>query len=343
MNRLLCLLAVIVLVSGAVAPAAASAKTVAATGGATSLREYAGTIVFSQFDQASSRWYLAVRRAGVSGVERLPVPPSIAPFAADIGPDDAGRPALIYQRCATTSPLIGCDLFTFSLVDGSVERPVRSANDARQNDLNPTLWRGRIAWTRDYDGVNPVVYTKRLSGGSARSRRVPGVPRSRCGDIERRCNPTPTTSRSVEALELRGKRLALVVRYECATCSGISQTELRLDNVRRRTSRQIAYQASGLSGQTLVGPSFYSGRLSWYKACLADEGGCARGGAFRYTLSTHRYARGSAGPIALYGYADTGSLLYEVIGCGESQPPPDTGCLIDEVMPPKYQATRPPR
>jgi hypothetical protein len=71
MKRLLLFLPVaVVLVAATLAVAAASARTVAATGGATSMREYAGTIVLSQFDQASSRWYLAVRRAGANGAVR---------------------------------------------------------------------------------------------------------------------------------------------------------------------------------------------------------------------------------------------------------------------------------
>jgi hypothetical protein len=342
MNRPCLLAATVAFAATAVAPGVASATTVAATGGATAVREYAGTIVFSQFDRASSRWYLAVRRAGASDVERLPVAPSTAPFAADIGPDSAGHPALIYQRCSATARLSGCDLFIFSLVEGAVEQPVSSANDPAHNDTNATLWRGRIAWTRDYAGVNPILYTKRLtSAQSGRSKRLPGVPKRRCGDVEPRC--APTINRSFEALELWGDNLALVVRYECATCAGINQTELRLDRIGRRTGSQVAFQASGLSGQSLIGPSFHSGRLSWYKTCLGESGGCGRGGAFRYRLSTRRYERGGADPVRLYGFADTGSLLYEVVGCSESQIAFDPGCVIDEVTPPRYKPTRTPR
>jgi hypothetical protein len=336
------LAATVAFVTATSAPGIASAKTVAATGGATAVREYAGTIVFSQFDQPSSRWYLAVRRADASDVERLPVAPSTAPFAADIGPDSAGHPAVVYQRCNVAVPLSGCDLFIFSLVEGTGEQPLRSANDPAHNDTNPTLWRGRIAWTHDYGGVNPAVYTKRLtSAGSRRSRRLPSVPKTRCGDVEPSC--ASTTDRSVEALELWGDNLALIVRYQCETCAGITQTELRLDNISRRTGRQVAFQASGLSGQSLIGPSFHSGRLSWYKACLVEPAGCRRGGPFRYTLSTRRYKKGGRGPVALRGFADTGSLLYEVVGCSESQTPPDAGCFIDEVTAPKYKPTRAPR
>jgi hypothetical protein len=323
------------------APGVASAKPVAATGGPTAVREYAGSIVFSHFDEASSRWYLTLRPAGATGVERLPVAPSVAPFAADIGPDSAGRPAVIYQRCITAAPLTGCDLFMLSLAAGAVERPVNGANHPAHNDVNPTLWRGRIAWTRNYGGVNPVIYTKRLTSAPSRpSRRLPGVPKRRCGEVEPKCGPT--SQRSVEALELRGGKLAVIVRYQCAGCPGITQTELRLDSITRHTSRQIAFQASGLSGQSLIGPSFHQGLLSWYKACFYDPSGCRRGGAFRYTLSTRRYKRGR-GAVALFGFVDAGPLLYEVVGCSQSQTLPDPGCALVEVKPSKYKATRSPR
>jgi len=143
-----------------VAPPAAPAATVAETGGPTAVREYAGNIVFSQFDQATSKWFLAVRRAG-HAVQRLPAAPSATPFEADIGPDSAGRPAVIYQRCGGTAALpTGCDLFLLSLTEGAAERPVSGASNRHRNDSTPTLWRGRIAWVREYGTQvrpNPVV------------------------------------------------------------------------------------------------------------------------------------------------------------------------------------------
>ncbi len=100
---------------------------------------------------------------------------SPVPFNADIGTDTGGRPELIYQRCAgSTNPgyqivqpgPTGCDLFVYSLADATGERPVRNANDPAHNDVDPTLWHGRIAWTREYGSgqhANPIVYTKLLS------------------------------------------------------------------------------------------------------------------------------------------------------------------------------------
>jgi hypothetical protein len=335
--------AVACLVSVLVLPHAASAATIAPIGAATAVREYAGTIVFSQFDQAAGQWYLTVRRAGAVQVERLSVAPSTTPFEADIGLDIAGRPELIYQRCGGTAFLpTGCDLFLLSLDPMRAERPVRNANNPDRNDFRPTLWSGRLAWVREYGSQtrpNPVVYTRRLTAPrSRRSQRLAGVPRRRCGDVEGGCGRT--TGRAVDALELRADKLALVTRFACRGCSGIQQSELRLDDLRTRTSRQVAFQVIGLSGQSLVGPSFFAGRLAWYKSCSVDPGGCRRGGPFRYRLSTRRYERGKQGPVGLDGFADTGSRLYMAVGCGEeTQPPFSATCRIDEVAPPSYSAT----
>ena len=328
-----------------VAPPAAPAATVAETGGPTAVREYAGNIVFSQFDQATSKWFLAVRRAG-HAVQRLPAAPSATPFEADIGPDSAGRPAVIYQRCGGTAALpTGCDLFLLSLTEGAAERPVSGANNRHRNDSTPTLWRGRIAWVREYGTQvrpNPVVYTRTLTGkDSRRSRRVPGVPRRRCGDVEGGCGRT--TGRAVDALELRGDRLALIVRFACRGCSGTSQSALRLDDIRKATSREVAFQVIGLSGQSLVGPSFFAGKLAWYKSCAVDPAGCKRGGGFRYVISTRRYER-APGPVRVDGFADAGSPLYEVVGCSEQEQAPFVaGCRLDEIAPPTYERTRAPR
>ncbi len=331
------------------APAAASAQTVATPGAATSVTEFAGNIVFSQFDRTTSQYSLMVRRAGAAAPELIPVPPSGRPFDADIGPDSSGRPELIYQRCSDPPGVpTGCDLFVFSLANATGERPVRNANDPGHNDMHPTLWRGRIAWARDYGSgsePNPIVYTKALSAARSQpSKRLPGVPQRRTGDVDRGLTG-PTTGRTVQDLELWGENLALTVSYGCGGCSGIDQSELRLDDLGDGTARQVAFQVVGLSGQTLVGPSFFNGRLGWYKSCLGDPAGCQQGlgGPFRYALTARTYQRSPAS-VRADGFADTGTLLYEALGC--SNEPTDAQsnatCRIDAVPPPAYAATRAP-
>ncbi len=278
------------------------------------------------------------------------------PFDADIGTDSNGRPQLIYQRCTgTASAPTGCELFVFSLAVATGERPVRNANDASRNDVGPTLWRGRIAWTREYGSgkdANPVVYTKLLTAPRSQpSTRLPGVPTLRCaqdvGLVEPPCGLP--TNRRVEALELWGDNLGLIVRYVFQGLTGISQTETRLDRVSDRSAQQIDFLASGLNGQSLVGPSFFSGRLAWYRACAVTDASCTTFvGPWRYRISTPTYQRGDPGPILVSGFADTGTRLYEVTDCPDTSitdiptPPPAPDCTITSLAPPAYHSAAAP-
>jgi hypothetical protein len=335
---------------------AASAATVAQPGGvATAVREYGGTIVFSEYVQAEQRWYLSVREGGAQQ-RRLAVAPSPVPFDADIGTDSKGRPQLIYQRCAgTASAPTGCELFVFSLANATGERPVRNANDPGHNDVGPTLWRGRIAWTREYGSgkdANPVVYTKMLTAPRSQpSTRLPGVPTLRCarevGLAEPPCGTT--TFRRVTALELWGDNLGLIVRYVFEGLGGISQAEVRLNRVSERSAQPIDFRVSGLNDQSFAGPSFFSGRLAWYRTCgFFAEGGCRTFvGPWRYGLSTRRYERGAPGPTSVSGFADIGTRLYEVVSCPPSvsaipAPPPAPACAITSAAPPAYRSVAPP-
>ena len=344
-----------VLALAAAMPALASATTIAQPGGPTAVREYGGTIVFSEFDQADHRWHLSVRVAGAKTAQRLKIAPSPVAFDADIGPDSHGRPALIYQRCAASglvqtpsgpsgpigpSNRTGCDLFVYSLTDGTGERPVRNANDPLRNDVSATLWRGRIVWVREYGSgrnANPVIYTKLLTAPRSQpSRRLPGVPQTRCGDVDKLCGPT--TYRRVQALELSGDNLAVTVDYACRGCSGVAQSELRLDKISDGSSRQVAWLIVGLNAQQMVGASFFDGTLGWYKACGVSEASCTKVvGPWRYRLSTRAYKRGTPGPVSILGFADTGSRLYESF-C----PPGNPSCRIDESVPPSYSPARAP-
>jgi hypothetical protein len=330
-------------------PAAANAQTVAQPGASTSVKEFQGNLVFSQFDRTVNRYFLTVRRAGATTPERLPVASSGRPFDADIGPDSSGRPELIYQRCSDPPGVpTGCDLFVFSLANPTGERPVRNANDPEHNDMNATLWRGRIAWSRDYgrgSEPNPIVYTKTLTAPRSQpSKRLPGVPQTRRGDVDENV-VGPTTGRTVQDLELWGENLALTVSYGCGGCSGIDQSELRLDDLGDGSAKQVAFQVVGLSGQTLVGPSFFNGRLGWYKSCLGDPSGCqqGQGGPFRYALTARTYQR-SPSSTRVDGFADTGTVLYEALGCSidDTDVASNASCRIDAVAPPAYTATRAP-
>jgi hypothetical protein len=334
----------VALVALAAGTATAQAQTVARPQAATTVREYQGILAFSTYDPAIDRWRLAVRRPG-QDAETLPVAPSRLPFDADIGPNSNGRPQLIYRRCEGAGT---CDLYVYALEGDGGERPVHNANDPDHDDVAPTIWRGRIAWTRIYGSgrdARPVVYTKLLTAPRSRpSTRLPGVPERRCGDVERVCGPT--TARSVMTLELWGANLAQTVAYTCRGCSGVARAELRLVRVPARSSAQLAVQQVGLGGQVLVGPSFADGRLGWYRTCLGDPAGCRGGVArpYRYRLSNGRYERAGSGPVRVDGFADAGARQFLVLGCSvETMPEFNRDCRIEERAAPAYQRTSAPR
>jgi hypothetical protein len=217
---------------------------------------------------------------------------------------------------------------------------VRNANDAAHNDVHGTIWRGRIAWTREFGSGkagSAVVYTKTLTAPRSQpSRRLPGVPARVRGNVDPIISPT--TDRNVEALELWGDNLAVIVSYACAQCSGFGHSEVRLDKVADGTSGRVASLVSGSDAQGFGDASFFDGHLAWYRGC----GACLTSyvGPWRYRLSTHRYGRGTPGPFSVGGFADTGTHLYETVGCEppQSMPQGNANCRIDRITPPTYAA-----
>jgi len=297
-------------------PAAASAQertVLAELPNESEVSTFAGLTVVSSYDLASRTYDLVL--VGPGGVtERLPVAPSPAPFDADLGPDSAGRAAVVYSRCADPRrPAVGgCDLFIHTIgVDG--ERPIRTANTPSASEYEPSLWRGEVAWVRSYGEDRQAAYTRPLlARRTQRSVRQPGVTRSDCpvqlglGDCTRR-------RRELTQVELNERYLALIGRYEQARVS-----EVWLVDRRSERSRRVALMNTGEGGQTFLGLSFSRGRLGWHRSCFGDPGGCEGRGGFRYrpgadTYEVERTYRPFAGfsldgdgAVALDGYRELG-------------------------------------
>lgn len=327
--------AVVAAVLTAALPSPASAVIVARPVTSTDVREHDGTIVFSELDVAQMRFRLVVRKVGADP-QRVNVPMSRDPFGADIGTDSRGRPQLIYRRCRTAPSPSGCELFVYSLADATGERRVRTVGVIPWFG-RVTLWRGRIAWTQG-QGPGLVVLTKLITAPRSQpATRLPGVPRRRCADREPVC--PPTGGGDVRDLELWGTNLALIVGYDCPSCRPMSQAEVRLDNVADRSARKVAQLGRGPAGERLAGPSFFDGRLAWYRGCLAAEPTCrSEAGPWRYRLSTRTYERGAPGPLQIEGFADTGRLHYAFLCSSETQGGVlNTGCRIEENTPPTYR------
>jgi hypothetical protein len=305
------------LVLVATSPANASDTVVAHAQRPTAIRTYAGIQVFSAFEGTlleAGIYRLAILRGGK--IELLPVAPSHAPFAADIGPDRNGRPQLVYMRC--TGPGLGCDLFTFSLASGAGEQPVSAANTSR-NEVAPTLWNGRIAFARQSkDGSRAVVYTRKLGDPrSHHSKRLPGIP------FGARFPGIPgerIKSGEIAELELYGDRLAQIIKL-----SDIS--EIRVVRISTHRTRRLARVGVGEGGQYFAGIGFADGYLAW-----------ARGGElaaiYRHRFSTGELLR-AAFPrivdflvIGLAPFTPTGAYMVDW------QPGSADGCGGEEEVPP---------
>ncbi len=335
MKRMLLLVAAI---TAAAAPAASAETPIVDVDRPTEIRSFAGIAAFSVYDPQDDAYRLVVSR-GAAAPQTLPVAPRPVPFDADIGPDSAGEPAIVYSRCEREAPSRrGCDLQRYSLTRGA-EAPIANADDDTASEYNPTIWKGRVAWARSYDereDVNPVVYTRELTAPRARrSVRLPGIPTRRCSPIPSEgCGPTDG---DVDELELYGRWLAASVTYEHVGVGGVcGRREVRLATLDGEV-RQVGDHTCGLNGQSWVGLSFDAGRLYVARYCQADPTGCGSGryGAFRYRLSTGDYALARFGR-RLTGFSYEGDgRPYEVRApdtdqgyCGNSLPESTPACEV---------------
>lgn len=338
-------------VMAALAPAASADTPIATVDLPTEIRSWNGIAAFSVHDARAEVYRLAVTR-GTGEPELLPVAPRPVPFDADIGPDSAGEPAVVYSRCEREAPRrSGCDLHRYSLTRG-VEAPIGNADDPTASEYAPTIWRGRVAWARSYDDRergNPIVYTRELTAPRARrSARLPAIPTRRCG-FEGTCGPTDG---DVAELELYGRWLASSVVYEYEGAGGVcGRREVRLATLDGEV-RQVGDHICGLNGQSWVGLSFDAGRLYVARYCQADPRGCGSGlyGAFRYRLSTGDYALARFGRrLAGFSYAGDGRA-HEVRApdtdagyCGNSLPDETPPCEVVLTDPLSFERSRAPR
>jgi hypothetical protein len=246
------------------------------------VREYAGWLVFSRWDGSAYR--LSTWHAGT--VYDLPVRSQSDVFDADAGPDSSGKPSVAVSLCDAS-----CDLFVIGLETGDRLRPVRNANTTGHDEIAPTVWKGRLAYARRYAPDDIVPYTKLLAAARSHpSDRIGTLPERRCGAVDA---PTCRVIKHTElaGMELWGRWIAQSWRYQPDGFAGFRQNEIRLTDVTRGDTRQIASMITGLGGQTYLGPSIASGRVAFFRACQGDPGACFtnNSGAIRYRISSGRY------------------------------------------------------
>lgn len=270
----------------------------------TPVDEYAGWLLFSRWD--GQRYRLSSWHDGE--VRDLQVPSQPTVFDADLGPDSKGRPSVVVSLCDGS-----CDLFVIGLGVGDRLRPVRNANTTGHDEVAPTVWKGRLAFGRRYGADTVIPYTKRLQWPRSRpSERLAGLPARRCGAVD------PPSCRRIEdarlaAMDLWGRWVAQHWTYQPDAFGGFRQNEIRLTDVGRTDTRQVAYMSTGLGGQTYLGPSIAEGRVAFLRVCQGDPGGCStsNSGAIRYRISTGRYEIDGA-VEAWSGWAWSGAAAYHV-------------------------------
>ncbi|HWI07402.1 MAG TPA: hypothetical protein VNT54_07780 [Solirubrobacteraceae bacterium] len=281
----------------------------------TPLDEYAGWLLFSRWDGSAYR--LSTWRAGA--VRDLPVAPQPAVFDADAGPDLAGKPSAVVSLCRGS-----CDLYAIGFEPGDTLRPVRNANTANRDEIAPSVWKGRLVFGRRYGPHQVVPYTKLLAAPRSRpSQRLAGLPQRRCGAID------PPDCRRIEdailrSMELWGRWIAQSWTYQPDDFPGFRQNEIRLTNVARSDTRQVAAMNTGLGGQTYLGPSIAEGRVAFFRACQGDPAGCSTSdsGAIRYRISNGDYTHVGASE-AWTGWTWSGAADYHVpsaVACGGGDP-----------------------
>lgn len=291
----------------------------------TTLSEYDGWLLYSRSD--GSRYHLAVLHEGTS--RDLAVPPQKQVFDADAGPDSHGDPSAVVSLCRGS-----CDLFVIGLQAGDRLRPVRNANTKGRDEIAPSVWRGRLVFARRYSKDDVVPYTKLLRAPRHRpSDRLAGLPDERCGAVDPpRCRPIEDVD--LARMDLWGRWVGQSWTYQPKGFPGFRQNEIRLTNVKRTDTRQVAAMTTGLGGQTYLGPAFADGRLAFFKACHGDPGGCApsTSGALRYRISDQHYEHVGRNE-AWSGWTDDGRTAFHVpsaFDCSGGDPgaPPTEPCGI---------------
>ncbi|MDX6678896.1 MAG: hypothetical protein QOE31_2948 [Solirubrobacteraceae bacterium] len=210
------------------APPAQAADTVLAPAANTAgITAYGGHVVLSRLDPATNRWALVRWHDGV--IDTLPVAPRAVPFDADAGSDAAGRPVVVYSRCAKEPPAIsglspsaewqlarGCDVYELPLTGAAQERKLTTASSASQSETTPSMWRGGLAFARHADGgaTPKLLY---LPAGSTKLRRLGGGSIQTCASI---CGPS-SVRRSVDQLDIGPSRAAYLWRMTGGNVYGV--------------------------------------------------------------------------------------------------------------------------
>ncbi len=173
--------------------------------------------MWSAFDFKIGRYRLMTTTNAGGAPAQVPVAPRSAPFDADLGPDARGRPTAVYSRCRTEprggwhdaglewATSRGCDLFRFDFAAGR-ERRIAGASRGDASEFLPSIWRGRLAFTRIDERPGAARRARIYARTRSTETVVPGG--SPTGD--------PNVMARPAGLDLGGRYVAYVWRFTSA-------------------------------------------------------------------------------------------------------------------------------
>ena len=272
----------------------------------TTVDAFRGHAVWSAWDE-TIKAYRLMQFTRDGQVIPLRIPPNKVPFDVDLGDDPFGGTMAVFSRCdrppASRFELNGrrgCDLYDVRL-SGTGQVKLRTASSPGADEYWPTVWGGRIAFTRTYkarrNGSRRFVYWRRFkgTGPSHRLRRGPGdgIP---------------------EELDMRGRRVTYLWKFEFGS-------QLRVAATGGSGRALVKIPGSGAASHDLIpqGPTFGGGFVHW---ALADNNPIVSE-IRRFDLSSGDQERATtrieaASGLATRGFSQDGATSWYVKTVGDA-------------------------
>lgn len=234
---------------------------------------YGDVLAWSEYNAGNASFSLMVKR-GSQAPQKLNIASRRRPFDVDAGPDRDGKPALVYSRCRLDPKRSdsrglyvsfglppypggkGCDVYMYSLTAGR-ERRLSDISMREANEFMPSIWRGRVAFVRQYSSGRPLrLYLNERDGSGSRQLR-----RSFLRD-------------TIASLDLRGRRVAYETNRQLDFCERSDVLTVNPDAHKtyitiielRREPIVVAASCNNDSRQTNLAGGVWSGGTLVYSA-----------------------------------------------------------------------------
>ena len=343
------LLAALVLLLVAAAPARAADRTLAPVTNDSPLSAHDGWVAWSEVGP-DGLWHLVTWHMGTKAI--APVAPRSVPYDVDLGTDAAGRTVATYSRCAAEpGPLTpndgyaspngvprwiaarGCGIRVLDLTTGT-ETSLRAKRPAGASDTTPSMWRGRVAFARLAKGAR-VAQVEVFDPASNRVRRLRhGAMQAACS-VDGRCDAGAPGQGWVQQLDLGARAVAFVWEVRANGVLGAGDGwELRADRLPDGTSRVFGsgYQSGACGARYPLSPAVTS-RGIWFDElrwiCDVPHSTPVFG-----DLRSGLVGRGTeVGPQVAWQTAWDGTTMYSIRGTGRAasglDTAPCTGAIAD--------------